>query len=312
MTDNTYTYYCKFDNLEIITKGKKEFYVEGYISTTDKDLADEVLSMSAQHDILEQTMNRSIKFDTEHEIWYDKDGNENSKPTNNLPIGKIISSEIKGNGVWVKAELNQDNPRFKNIWESIKKGFLNAFSVSFYPVEAIKRKVNDLTESVVNRLNLINVALTGNPCNPSATFTPVMKSAINGFMNSFDTNQNNKEDDNMSDKEVDNKTEEVQETEAKEPVKVEEPVKTEEPVAKEKVEVTSDKHVDGTTKEVELKNIASLKADIDALKAEVKALKEENAEKEKKLNQPINKSIVEKDTVNKTKESEYNTFDYIK
>jgi len=318
MENRNYTYYAKFDNLEVITKGTKKCMVEGYISTTDKDLASEILSMSAQNDILDQVTDRLITFDAEHEVWFDKEGNENSKPTSNIPLGKIVEAKIKGNGVWVKAEINQDNPRFNNIWDSIKKGFLNAFSVSFYPVEAIKRKVGILTESIVNRLNLINVSLTGNPCNTSATFTPIMKSAVNGFFkDSFDTYQNNKEDDNMSDKEIKNETEEIKPTEA--PVKeakVEEPVKEEakpEVTTKETTEVVDDKYTDGTDKEkVELKNnITSLKNDIDALKAEVKALKEENEKKEKIITQPINKSIIEKEIVKKT-EGAYNTFDYIK
>lgn len=186
-----YNYSFSFEPVELTTKGVKRYLIKGYFSTIDEDLANEVVTMEGQKDILSQIRNRIITLDAEHETYYDKDGNPLSKPTSNIPLGKVIDAELTKKGVYGIVELNKDSPRFKNIWESIKNGFLHAFSVAFYPLEAIKKKVGNIFKSYVNRLNLINITLTGAPMNPYATFTPVMKSVL------LKTLKNVNEEDNM-------------------------------------------------------------------------------------------------------------------
>jgi len=197
-------YNITFEPQEIITKGIKKYLIKGYFSTIDEDLSSETVTLEGQKDILAQVKGRVITFDAEHEIYYDKEGKPLPKPTSNLPLGKVIDAELTDKGVYGTVELNQDAPRFKNIWESIKNGFLHSFSVAFYPVEAIKKKVGDSFKSFVNKLNLINITLTGAPMNPNATFTPVMKSAINQLdsFNTYDINHNNNEVYNMTEENI--------------------------------------------------------------------------------------------------------------
>jgi HK97 family phage prohead protease len=305
MSEKTYNYTIQFEPMEVITKAgtDKKYYVEGYFSTIDEDLAMETLTESAQQDILTQIKGRTITFDVEHEVFYDKNGQVLSKPASAITIGKVVDAEMKAKGVWGKVEINDSAPRFKNIWESIQKGFLHSFSVAFYPLEAVKRKVDGVMKSFVNKLNLLNITLTGSPVNPEAKFSAVMKSAVDGFKNSFDTydvNHNN-EVTNVTDenKDVIVKSENetvVDETPVEAP-KVETPVeevKTEEaPTEAEpsvEPEVKSEPKVDFKSMLASLKSEfnAELTKSKEALTVEIKALQEQI----NKINeQPIKKAI---------------------
>jgi phage head maturation protease len=157
-------------------KGEKNFYVEGYISTIDKDKSGEVIDYTAQQDIYTQVLNENITMDIEHEEWYDSEGNQLAKPKNEkIPVAKIVEARLDKQGVWAKAMLNKNLKSFSEIWGSIKDGFLKAFSIAFYPVSKMG--------NVIKSLNLVNVTLTGSPVNQNATFVATMKSA-NAWMDS--------------------------------------------------------------------------------------------------------------------------------
>jgi hypothetical protein len=176
----TYTYFQPFQFSEIELKGDKRYYVEGYISTTDPDLSNEVLTQSAQEDIVRQCNNHVITMDVEHEEFYEDDGKTiRAKPKNSrIPVAKIVEAELRSGGVWVKVEINRNSDRFERIWKSIQEGFLHSFSVAFYPLRAITKKVGNQVLKFIDNLSLINVTLTGSPVNPNATFSPVMKAIV--------------------------------------------------------------------------------------------------------------------------------------
>lgn len=173
MTDNkifNYNINEDFSWSEVNLKGEKEFFVEGYASTIDTDLSGETVEMTAQQDVLNQTQGQNITLDIEHSEWYDEKGNLLQKPKNTkIPVAKIIHSELRPKGVWVKAQLNRHLRSFNEVWGSIKDGFLKAFSIAFYPTQR--------NGSRIKHLNLVNITLTGSPVNPNATFSVSMKSA---------------------------------------------------------------------------------------------------------------------------------------
>jgi len=178
MTENLNYMTPGFEVVEIELKGVKKCYVQGYISTIDADDYNEIVSMNAQGDILAACKGHVITMDVEHEEFIDN-GKVLGKPKNSkIPVAKIIEAELRAKGVWVKAEINQDSDRFKNIWGSIKGGFLHSFSIAFAPLKAITKSINGVTHKVIESLNLINVTLTGSPVNTNATFAPVMKAAL--------------------------------------------------------------------------------------------------------------------------------------
>lgn len=234
---------------EVNLKGEKAYYIEGYASTIDTDKAGETIEMSAQHDIHNQILNENITMDVEHEEWYDASGKILSKPKNEkIPVAKIISSEVRPRGVWVKAQINTNLRSFNELWGSIKDGFLKAFSVAFYPTQK--------AGGIIKHLNLVNITLTGSPVNPNATFAVSMKSAA-AWMDSQELKA-----ENFSAEKLTMSTQEL-EVEA-----VAEVVAAVEPVA----EVSEAESIEATIKAMKAKQeeeMASLKAEVASLKAEL-------------------------------------------
>lgn len=163
-----YCFYTESVEATILeTKSGKKYYVEGYASTPDLDLVNDVVSDQALQSMLAQLKGRNIKLDVEHESWV-KGGSPNI-----LPIGKIIDAEIKEKKLWIKAELNQHTSRFQEVWGSIQDRFYDAFSIAFTNVKAIEKRIANKAVRVIQDLDLLNIALTGNPANPNARMTAV-------------------------------------------------------------------------------------------------------------------------------------------
>lgn len=183
-------YYTEIQPEIITLKSDKRYYVQGYISTTDIDLANEVLTENAQRDLHNQiqTIIKSGGFitgDVEHMIFYDDNGKALSMPKVRdssgsliIPEMKIIDSELRDKGVWVKAEINRHHPNFNTIWKNIEEGFLNGFSVAVKAITTITKKINNEWVNLIDKIKLINVTMTGTPANPNALMSPVLKSLI--------------------------------------------------------------------------------------------------------------------------------------
>ena len=164
------------------TKSGKEFFITGYISTSDKDLENDIITRKGLQSMVSQLEDKDILTDLDHDVW-------TTENNNLVATGKIIDSKLDDRGVFTKVKLNpswkrfDDNNQvimtFKELWSSIKNGFTNAFSVAFMPIKATTKVVNDTTVRLLDDLNLINVALTGVPMNPGARMTGhSMKSAV--------------------------------------------------------------------------------------------------------------------------------------
>lgn len=150
--------------------GEKSFFVEGYASTGDLDLVGDIVTAKAMKSMLTQIKGRTIKLDVEHEAW------KNSPDT--LPIGKIVEAKVDQKGLWIKAEINSHSPSFKAVWNSVKDGFLDAFSIAYTAVKSKLTKVGEKTIRLLDEVHLLNVALTGNPANPNARISHVMAKSI--------------------------------------------------------------------------------------------------------------------------------------
>jgi hypothetical protein len=183
-------YYTEIEPEIITLKSDKRYYVQGYISTIDKDLVNDVLTIEAQKDLHSQiqgviTKGGFITGDIEHMVFYDEKGQQLNFPKvrderGNLiiPELKFVQSELREKGVWVKAEVNKHLPNFKTIWKSIEDGFLNGFSVAVNALETVTKRVNNEMVNYISRLKLLNITMTGTPCNQNALMAPVLKSLI--------------------------------------------------------------------------------------------------------------------------------------
>ena len=104
------------------TKTSKDYYVEGYISTPDLDAGNDIVTVECLDDMVNQLKEGNIKIDVEHETW---------KGTPDIAVGKIIDANRDEKGIKVLVILNKHHHRFKEVWESVKNGFLDAFSIAY-------------------------------------------------------------------------------------------------------------------------------------------------------------------------------------
>jgi HK97 family phage prohead protease len=267
-TDN-----CSWEEVE--TKAGKKFYVTGYISTKDIDLYNELVTEGAMKEMLEDLKTKSIKLDVEHEAW--------RKSSNTIPIGKIVDANYDGYGIFVKAEINNSSPVFKEVWGSIKEGYLDAFSIAYKALKKVTKVVNGVTVTLLKSLELLNVAITGNPVNPKCRMTNV-------FMKS------------LEDLEELKMTEEKQETpkeeapveapvEAKEaPVEAPKEAPVEEKPAEAPVEAPAEKPAEAAP--VEEKSV-DIKAELKSRDDIIAELKSKVEELEKVINKPQMKALAE-------------------
>lgn len=148
---------------------KEQYFVEGYASTPDLDLVNDIVTPEAMQEMVAQIKGRSIKVDVEHESW------STGGSPNIVPIGKIVDAKVDTKGLWIKAQLNSGVSRFSEVWSSVQDGFLDAFSIAFNNVTgSIRTSATGIKTRIITGLNLLNIALTGNPANPNACFTNVV------------------------------------------------------------------------------------------------------------------------------------------
>lgn len=310
VSKKSYTYQAEFEPYEVINKSDKKYIVEGYVSTIDEDLSNEVITRSGQQDIYNQIIQRidnaTVTGDEEHEI-FDEDPSEYS---DSIPKVKFTDAELTDKGVWVRAEINKDHPNIKNVWNSVKNKFLNAFSITFIPVQGIKKRVDGVWKSFINKLNLINITLTGNPMNPKATFNPVMKNALEGLKDSFGEEKVNTKGGNMKNTEQETKVSKKAEDNSEEETskgesKVEEEKKPEDKDVKEPEKKTDEKVETKSEVKEESNETESLKKELAEIKAELKSIKEAPIFKAKVEDPKLDKKSVEE-------KKEFNAFNYIK
>ena len=166
------------NNLELKSDDGKIFLI-GYISTIDEDKSGDIVTLEAQNSMLFQIKNQVITMDLDHETWRDNEtGKVREVASHKIPVAKIIDARVDNKGTFVKAELNQSHPLFENIFKSIKDGFLNSFSIAYKITDFVKTEVKGKIKTLINGLNLLNVAITGTPVNEKATFNMSLKSQL--------------------------------------------------------------------------------------------------------------------------------------
>jgi len=266
----------------IETKEGKEYYVEGYISTKDLDLGNDVVTDECLNNMLEQLKGRTIKLDIEHETM--KGETELDKKINKtkIPIGKIVNAWRDEKGIKAKAVLNKAHSKFQEVWNSIKNGFLDGFSIAYYPIQTITKNMGDKLIRLLNRVDLINVALTGNPMNPQAKLTSAFTkslSYLNKIEDVMETKKLYKEESTKNIMDEDNKKLEKQENnEVQEERKSFDELKQETEKLKEEVKTLNEelkKIQDERDSKENNEEEAKIQEEVKALREEIKKLKNE-------------------------------------
>jgi len=163
--------------LELKSEGE-DFFVEGYISTSDLDLVNDIVTKSCLMDMAEQMKERVIKFDVEHESFRGKSNLEREINKTTIPVAKVEDFLMDKKGLKVRAKLNKHSKRFEEVKGSIEDGFLDAFSIAYIPVKAIMQQKDGQEIRLLDKINLLNVAFTGNPVNTEARMTNVFAKSL--------------------------------------------------------------------------------------------------------------------------------------
>ena len=266
------------------TKGGKDYFVTGYISTKDRDLVNDVVSEEALSSMLSQINHKNIKLDVEHEAWREENPSI-------VPVGKIVEAKRDDKGIFVKAVLNRAHGRFKEVWDSVKSGFLDAFSIAFKTTSYVHKVVDGVKTRVLNGVELLNVALTGNPVNPECKMTEVFTKSLKD-MEDIKMAEVEIKDESPEQPVEEASTEATPEPEATEEAPAEESAAEAEAEAEANEEAEEDGDDDngdesnGEIEQKALERISKLENDLAEAKTEIKSLT-------KKLNEPILKDNVE-------------------
>ncbi len=179
---------------EINEKGEKKFFAEGFISTSQRDLVDDIVTDKALDQMFNQLKSRVIKLDFEHDSFRGETEVEKEINKARMPLAKAVDfTRIKDgthNGVKVRWEFNDTWKKFDtkgdvvmdfpDIKKNVERGFYDAFSIAFVPTKSSERK--SIKDGSIIRLldgmNLLNVALTGNPINPGASIDNVFLKSL--------------------------------------------------------------------------------------------------------------------------------------
>lgn len=203
MTDNKpFIFYAKGIEAKSFYDEKAEktrYFVEGHVASEDLDLVNDIVTKGCMQDLSQQFKSRSIKLDFDHETLRKAEGETDFDAQLNLtkiPLGVAVSENLDAKGNKVSFELNPNWKKmsksgevvmtFNDIWENVKSGFYDAFSIAYVPIKTANKMVNDVKARLLDKVNLVNVALTGNPINPTATISNVMAKSLEYMKKSED------------------------------------------------------------------------------------------------------------------------------
>ena len=186
-----YTKGVDFHTITDVKSKKQRYFVKGHIDTEDVDLVNDIVTKGCMTDVQKQLNARTIKLDLDHETLRKGSGESDFDVKLNMtkiPLGKAINDTLDSKGNLVEFELNPNWKKFdskgnivmtfKETWENIKSKFYDAFSIAYIPVKTTYKSMKEGNIRMLDKINLINVALTGNAINPAATITNVMAKSL--------------------------------------------------------------------------------------------------------------------------------------
>lgn len=155
----------KYGDMDVLFKARPESVkaeslpdgtvkIQGFASTPDVDLAQDVIQPEAFRSSLAEYMKRGTTLFM-HD-WY------------GIPIGKMTKAEIKEGGLWVEGAVLPTSDG-KDVAMMIEAGVLDAFSVGF----GIKKSENDEETGIrtITDLHLHEISVVNAGMNPAALFT---------------------------------------------------------------------------------------------------------------------------------------------
>ena len=100
------------------TKGK-EYWVEGYVSTGDLDLVNDIVTKNCMDSMLSQFDMRTIKLDFEHEAFRGDTLIDSEAAKTRLPLGKAMNKDKDSKGVKVSWKMNPTWKKFNDAGDVV-------------------------------------------------------------------------------------------------------------------------------------------------------------------------------------------------
>lgn len=291
---------------------EERYEVQGRISHPDIDLVDDVMTYKCQEDMTAQTKTGRIKLDHEHEAFRKREGEseENAELNKTInPLGRIEDGLLDEEGAtYIKAVLNPNwiktdsegniTKTFNQVWQEIEDGFLDAFSVAFVPEQTRVEEINGKTIRLLDKVRLLNVALTGLPVQPKAEIeTYGVQQAFAKSLKFMEERQMAEEKNQMEtmNSELQNLKGEIEEVKnaLKELSKNSKGQEENSKEGEEKSQSQDKKSQEDNSKTNETQEETEVKSVLEGLKEELKSIKEQHQELKDKLKEPIYKSRVE-------------------
>ena len=280
----------KLKLVEVKSENGKDYFIEGFVSTTNADDYNDIVTEKAQMSLNNQLQTFNITMDLEHEEWIDPvSGERHLRKQDKIPVALVKESSVTEEGTFVKALLNDAHPLFENILRSIKKGFLHSFSIAYDVVAKTIKQVGEDTYRFIEDLTISNIGITGNPVNKEATFKIALKSI------------SKKMEENNKIVELETKITEMKSHFESEITELKNKYKANEDKLSEKEKEDADKKDDDMKKkdEKEVKSMSELKSLNEKVESQTKEISELKSTLEKLRATPINGAQLKSQTENK-------------
>lgn len=153
--------------------------VNGYVATGDPDTRKDIISPECMMDIADQFRNKDIKVDYSHEAVRGKTEFDASLNSTITPVASFDNNPVvDAKGVKLKSYLNRHSPKYTEIKGSIKDGHINAYSIAYFPRKWSYEYRNGERHRRLEKVDIFNVAYTGNPINKESLFTDIMLNSL--------------------------------------------------------------------------------------------------------------------------------------
>lgn len=160
------------------TDSEGNVYVETLVSTPDLDLGNDIISESAQVQIVDQLLS---PLGNKVSLFHKRNGE--------APIGIVKEAKLvdtpSGKGAWAKILLNRYHPQFESTVRMIEQKFIDGSSIEYVALDTVKKQVGNVVARVVDGIKVLGLGLTGRPMNPNAQIQ-------NMFVKSLDVVQEEK------------------------------------------------------------------------------------------------------------------------
>ncbi len=167
-------------------KGEQKVFLEGYLSTNDCDLVNDIVTKNCMESMKNQILDRNIKLDIEHEAFRGGSLEEKEINKTKIPAGRFIDATVEslGKNRWglkVKAVLNRFSPRYSEIKGNVMDRMLDAYSIAFIATKKRDETIDGKCVRFLEDVSLLNAALTGNPINTQALNREVFMKSLNSI-----------------------------------------------------------------------------------------------------------------------------------